>query len=554
MKRPWKSFLIRGLVFLGLPVVALLVVVIVLSQSWHHEAMQQMVGQRNLRAALSAASTINQRLDERAGEISRLADYVRTGHSLNEATAWAEDFDAGLVRVDCTPDGESVRESMASSGGPAQTDLAEFCEAASQPVLLTADGQTSLWFIAALDGSDLLLGGLFVQPMLDEILSIPFGSENLAVQIYDREHELLFGTGMKPISSHEMYHQGILAGLDGQNGILYPDLGHHGSHVIAFAPIPSVEWVLVTDEAWQDITTTWINTTQWLPLALIPLLIMLGAGVWYGYRQIVRPLQELQTQSADLSEGNTSALTHPVGGIPEIRDLQRVLHDTSDQLLRSRRNLEEYIGAMTDAIENERKDLAREIHDDALQDLIALKHSRLTQSTRPTQQDADDIQAVIEKLRRTVRGLRPPYLEDLGLVTALQMLAGEQPEQIPVEFISSGDEIRLPVQVELAFFRVAQEALANIRKHAGPCQVDLSIEYLTSNVTMRVHDNGCGFTPPQRLDDFGSSGKYGLLGMKERADLIGAQLRVEAAPGMGCSVTLVYFLINTEKGSPVTGV
>jgi signal transduction histidine kinase len=548
MKRPWQSFLIRGLVFLGLPVVALLVVVIVLSQSWHHEAMQQMVGQRNLRAALSAASTINQRLDERAGQISRLADYVRTGHNLNEATAWADGFDAGLVRVDCDPKGMRVLESITRSGWPAPTDLDQFCPDPSQPVLVTVDSEATLWYPAALTDSELLLGGVRVKPMLDEILSIPFGSENLAVQIYDREHELLFETGKKPISSHEMYHQGILAGLDGQYGILYPDLGHHGSHVIAYTPIPSVSWVLVTDESWQDIATTWINTTQLLPLALIPLLVLLGAGVWYGYRQIVRPLQELQSQAADLSDGNNTALTHPVGGIPEIRILQRVLQDTSDQLLRSRRNLEEYIGAMTDAIENERKDLAREIHDDALQDLIALKHSRLTQTSRPTQQDADDIQTVIDKLRRTVRGLRPPYLEDLGLVTALHMLAGEPGEQNPVEFSSSGDEIRLPVQVELAFFRVAQEALANIRKHAGPSQVDLSIEYLASNVTMRVRDNGRGFTPPQRLDDFGSSGKYGLLGMKERADLIGAQLRVEAAPGMGCSVTLVYFLINTEKG------
>jgi signal transduction histidine kinase len=144
----------------------------------------------------------------------------------------------------------------------------------------------------------------------------------------------------------------------------------------------------------------------------------------------------------------------------------------------------------------------------------------------------------IENLRRQTRALRPIYLEDLGLVAALEMLSQEtsQSTGIPVDFRCQGEERRLSPEVELALYRIAQEALSNVTRHAQASQAGVDLRFENQVITLEVSDNGQGFEVPRSPADFAPSGHFGLLGLYERAELIGARLEIRSAPGKGASI------------------
>ncbi|MCE1254309.1 MAG: histidine kinase, partial [Anaerolineae bacterium] len=96
-------------------------------------------------------------------------------------------------------------------------------------------------------------------------------------------------------------------------------------------------------------------------------------ALWFGARRIVQPLQTLEKKASELAQGNFASIHQPVGGIKEIRNLQYELIEMADNLKSARQSLHYYIGAITNSVENERRSLARELHDDTIQSLIALK-------------------------------------------------------------------------------------------------------------------------------------------------------------------------------------
>jgi len=128
----------------------------------------------------------------------------------------------------------------------------------------------------------------------------------------------------------------------------------------------------------------------------------------------------------------------------------------------------------------------------------------------------------------------------LGLVTALEMLARETKatSNVEVSFHKSGSEKRLAAQVELALYRMAQEALSNMSRHSQATQAELAIHFENDTIELMVSDNGIGFEAPNAPADFAPSGHFGLLGMYERADLIGAQLTIRSTPGKGTHLTI----------------
>ena len=145
----------------------------------------------------------------------------------------------------------------------------------------------------------------------------------------------------------------------------------------------------------------------------------------------------------------------------------------------------------------------------------------------------------IENLRRLTRALRPIYLEDLGLVTALEMLANEtsQANHLDVKFQPSGKERRLSREVELALYRIAQEALNNTVRHAHAKHANVQLTF-NKEIKLEVADDGLGFSVPKSPTDFAPSGHFGLLGIRERADLIGARLEVQSEVGYGTRLSV----------------
>jgi signal transduction histidine kinase len=104
---------------------------------------------------------------------------------------------------------------------------------------------------------------------------------------------------------------------------------------------------------------------------------------------------------------------------------------------------------------------------------------------------------------------------------------------VDIEFQKLGEERRLSNEVELALYRIAQEALSNVVRHAQAKQAELRIVFKSKDIDLEVSDNGVGFNMPTSPTDFAPSGHFGLLGIRERADLIGARLEVESVPGKG---------------------
>ena len=152
----------------------------------------------------------------------------------------------------------------------------------------------------------------------------------------------------------------------------------------------------------------------------------------------------------------------------------------------------------------------------------------------------------IQDLRRVVRALRPLYLDDLGLVAALRMLVQETSVScgIPIEFINTGIEKRLPPENELAFYRMAQEGLSNIFRHAQASKATLVIAYTPVEIQLTIEDDGCGFAVPESPAEFAPNGNFGLLGIHERTELIGAQFRIQSILEEGTILKVVLHIKN----------
>jgi two-component system, NarL family, sensor histidine kinase DegS len=213
-------------------------------------------------------------------------------------------------------------------------------------------------------------------------------------------------------------------------------------------------------------------------------------------------------------------------------------------------NVRAYIQQITRAQEEERKRISRDLHDDVSPDLIILiqKLDKLAASPRlklaTVKENLEDIrgQAVkaLEGLRATAQGLRPRVIDDLGLVAALEWIAEqlEQDQDTKTIVETRGMERALAPEAQILLFRIAQEALNNIRKHAQASKVKIRLEGGDKIVKMTVIDNGKGFTTTGKIDRMVRAGRLGLMGMQERARLLNGSLQIKSSPGKGTEVTV----------------
>lgn len=196
------------------------------------------------------------------------------------------------------------------------------------------------------------------------------------------------------------------------------------------------------------------------------------------------------------------------------------------------------------AQEDERARIARELHDETAQTLSAftlelatLQNDKLRKPQ--TKQVVERLQTLSrdmsQGLYRLVHDLRPAQLDDLGLVPALRFLIEQdcRPIGLRVDFEARGTPRRLNPLVETALFRVGQEALANLARHAQVQEGRVEIVYGEEDVTLRVEDRGRGFDP---TENFHPPHGWGLAGMKERVESIGGTLQIISAPGQGTTI------------------
>jgi two-component system NarL family sensor kinase len=248
-----------------------------------------------------------------------------------------------------------------------------------------------------------------------------------------------------------------------------------------------------------------------------------------------KPLGVLNVASAEshwwVSSSNQLRLLHTVGDLLSIAIERARLFARSTQL----------------GVIEERNRLAREIHDTLAQGLTGIMlhlesvDAMLEAGADParirqiTQKALNLARTNLEEVRRSVLDLRAAPLEGRNLAEALTDLAQEfmAREKIKVNFRVTGGSRPLPLRVEVGLYRIVQEGLTNIARHAGAKRVDLELNLTPEQVQLSVEDDGQGFDPTQV-----SQGHFGLIGLNERVKLLGGRLQLESSPGAGVRVAV----------------
>jgi two-component system sensor histidine kinase DegS len=229
---------------------------------------------------------------------------------------------------------------------------------------------------------------------------------------------------------------------------------------------------------------------------------------------------------------------------------------------RLQRNLRLYVNEVTRAQESERLRLSRELHDGILQDLLALglgleKAIRAEKGPERSQKAQlqhirDEVERLAKDMRALSHALRPSVLDELGLVAAVQtMLRGmDETRGIRADLVVLGAERRLSGELELALFRIIQEALNNVKQHSEAESVRVQIDFGAKSVKAVVSDDGKGFESPRQLSDLASAGRLGLIGMEERARMLGGRVRLESKPNAGTSVMVEIPYVKSKPPEP----
>ena len=209
------------------------------------------------------------------------------------------------------------------------------------------------------------------------------------------------------------------------------------------------------------------------------------------------------------------------------------------------------------AQEEERKRIARELHDETGQWLTALGvglggvEQTVAQDPERAQYQIAELKnmtmGAIENLRQFVSDLRPTVLDDMGLVPALRWFAHQYAERakLAVTFEAVGAKRRLPSQVETVLFRIGQEGLNNVGRHARATHAAVRLEFFETRVVLTVRDDGRGFAVNEILETHSARKAWGLLGIQERVNLVGGKFSVESEPGKGTQLVVEIPTLET---------
>jgi two-component system sensor histidine kinase UhpB len=300
---------------------------------------------------------------------------------------------------------------------------------------------------------------------------------------------------------------------------------------------------------------------EWPAWALVLLFFALGtvmvtAANYVILRNTFRPFSELSRAMADVHKGEPASALCVEEGEPSLRGVARAASEMLDRIdVESRA----YSAKIFESIENERRRIGSELHDEASQSLAAalLNLDLAEKALNPGSAVASERIATARQLIRhglnhvklLIRDLRPTMLDEFGLMPALRWYAQShlQSAGLDVEVDLPSANLRLPSAVETALYRIAQESLANIARHSQATRAVLSLDIHAGYAAMQASDNGVGFEPKDVISD--REGRYGvgLLSIRERAELLGGTACITSAPGKG---TQVHVVIPLEGGVP----
>ena len=332
--------------------------------------------------------------------------------------------------------------------------------------------------------------------------------------------------------------------------VLQRPAGAQERMVVAYAPLPGIAWGLITEEPWEAIVAP-IMPYQWAAAGLLTLGVALAlVALVLSVRRVTRPVNALIAAGQEVAGGRPFRPL-AVEGPPDMRTLLAVINQMVARLGEQRAALRSYAQRVLAGQEEERLRLSRDLHDETVQDLIALTQ-RLELCSDLWEENPAAARGELQQVRELARGaaaevrrmsnnMRPSILADLGLAAGLQALARDLGRSLPGARVSCevvGEEQRLSPELELTAFRIAQEALTNVRKHAATAsRVNIALFYEAWGIQLMIEDDGSGFEPAA-AQALVHAGHMGLTGMAERAQLFGGRLQVNSTPGEGATVSL----------------
>jgi len=320
-------------------------------------------------------------------------------------------------------------------------------------------------------------------------------------------------------------------------------------YIASAAPIADTPWTVLLEESRANVFAPTYSFLIAMSTLMFALLVFAFLILWFGIQRIVEPLSAVTAQAERVAAGHTF-IPPDVSGPVDVEALVTAFNHMVTRLRRQRDTLHDYATRTLHSQEEERKRISRDLHDETAQDLVGLMQRidlcRLQAGENPQlipalDELADLTSNTLLGVRRMSHALRPLILEDLGLVAALQTITEDLGRQLTDARISCqviGDERRLPPETELTAFRIVQEALTNVRKHARYASwVYVTVQFQPDLLQVSVEDDGPGFRLTQS-DVRSNSDHLGLLGMKERAELLGGMLDIHSQPRQGTRVTL----------------
>ena len=331
---------------------------------------------------------------------------------------------------------------------------------------------------------------------------------------------------------------------------LMESLSTNDEVMVSIAAIPGTEYRAVLVEPWNSVMTPASNyqlllaglTLLGIALSLVTLSLAIG--------RIIQPIQILAENATGAVPGSTF---YPIKvyGPQEIRTLIRAFNLMVIRLAEQQSTLRQYSHQALLSQEEERQRLSHELHDGILQDLVGLSQRvelcriEIKTDSNLAQKRLAEFHELLNRTLDDVRGisiaLRPPVLEDLGLSVAIGALCNELTQYNPgvkCDLVINDKSKRLDADLELGIYRVVQEALTNIRKHAADAtKVKVEIVFGENDILAWISNNGSVFAN-QDIQDYVRSGHLGLAGMSERARLFGGKFEISSNPGEDTVVSI----------------
>ncbi len=540
-----RGLRIQILLWVILPFILLLIAFSLTGIRSHQESMRTLVAERDLGLARALAHDVANVLDRYRIPLAFLAQTLNTlpdiSTSLDEHLRAARDpLDPELALAVVDRAGQ-VR--AASDDARWVRELSLDAKQVSSLQVMQKEGETYIIWQFPLKDGNLLLARLPLRTLrLGEALEAGYPSQVGHTLLIDASGRVLALSGRPPDPGEDVRIPDEIP--ETESGVTFLP-SPKGELVVAHARVPNTGWHLIVREPWETLAAPLLHFDRVMPFVLLSATVISLLALFFGLRYVVAPLQRLREQAERIGMGDFRAAREPVGGVQEIEDLRQTLDRMAQQVADYQAALQIYLKMLTRVQEEERSRLARELHDGTIQTLIALgqRLQMLQRELKRSPEQATErlaalrrmVSEAIEDVRRFTRALRPLYLEELGLVPALEMLAREAGATFQVH----GRPVRLADEVELALFRIAQEALSNVQRHAQAQHVAVWLAFDDNRVRLIIQDDGRGFRPPERLVDLVQHGHLGLMSMQERAQIIGGRLEIRSHPGRGTRVEVI---------------